>query len=108
MLQFPLREALTFDDVLLQPAYSEFLPHEAVIDTTLESRPPRGAIIAQHLANLDSRGRGIHLPHRVIRQRIHQRIRRRRALIARGKPRSKADQGEIGIIHVIASSSRRA
>jgi len=43
MLQFPLREALTFDDVLLQPAYADFLPHEATLDTVLESHPPRGS-----------------------------------------------------------------
>ena len=43
MLHFPLREALTFDDVLLQPAYSELLPHEAVLETSLESHPPRGS-----------------------------------------------------------------
>lgn len=43
MLQFPLREALTFDDVLLQPAYADFLPHEAALDTVLESQPPRGS-----------------------------------------------------------------
>jgi len=32
VIQLPLREALTFDDVLLQPAASDVLPHEA--DTT--------------------------------------------------------------------------
>lgn len=43
MLQFPLREALTFDDVLLTPAYADFLPHEAALETVLESHPPRGS-----------------------------------------------------------------
>ncbi len=43
MLQFPLREALTFDDVLLQPAFADFLPHEAALETTLQSQPPRGS-----------------------------------------------------------------
>ena len=30
-----IRESLTFDDVLLQPAYSDFLPHEANVATRL-------------------------------------------------------------------------
>jgi IMP dehydrogenase len=33
-----IRESLTFDDVLLQPAYSDFLPHEANIGTRLTRR----------------------------------------------------------------------
>ncbi|MBI5517120.1 MAG: IMP dehydrogenase [Deltaproteobacteria bacterium] len=35
MLEEPLREALTFDDVLLLPAYSDFLPREADTRTRL-------------------------------------------------------------------------
>ena len=35
MIDLPLREALTFDDVLLQPGYSDFLPKDADVRTAL-------------------------------------------------------------------------
>ena len=33
MMEEPIREALTFDDVLLVPAHSDVLPHEADVST---------------------------------------------------------------------------
>ncbi|NUP10414.1 MAG: IMP dehydrogenase, partial [Polyangiaceae bacterium] len=38
MLDSDLRECLTFDDVLLAPAYSEVLPHEVDVRTRLTRR----------------------------------------------------------------------
>ncbi|PKN48854.1 MAG: IMP dehydrogenase, partial [Deltaproteobacteria bacterium HGW-Deltaproteobacteria-20] len=38
MIDSPIREALTFDDVLLVPAYSEVLPTEVDVRTRLTQR----------------------------------------------------------------------
>ena len=37
MLNGPLKEALTFDDVMLLPAHSKILPKEVDISTTLSN-----------------------------------------------------------------------
>ena len=39
-----VQEALTFDDVLLVPAYSEVLPREVDLSTALSKRLGRGAV----------------------------------------------------------------